>query len=374
MDATEESVENTSLAKVPDSAHHNKMDQDRPTYHSYKKKYRKMRIKFDEAMRQSNTLLQDEQRALDTARRLAQDNDRLLDMLLDLNRSARIPADKRIDVLLESPSISTIPPLVSDDDLSALASAEDPTSRALYQELRSMLDERTRSIEDARPPKSIASLLNSIPHLSTTGGGIVPPELLATLTPLDGSPAPPSYLTPDQIDDYLYEIDSTLGSKPALPPQKSYVATPQELAIRNPLSVYNWLRRHEPRIFLQDGEGGNEKSSGRPGALRGAGKRSNVPAPSHPDALEFVEEDGIGYDPSATGNTGSKGKRKRDPDDEGYTPKGPRIGEDGKVKKRPYVRKKKPDGTPTEPTPVKKGKGKGRSSMASVVDAKSVGN
>ncbi|KAH8820933.1 IEC3 subunit of the Ino80 complex, chromatin re-modelling-domain-containing protein [Xylogone sp. PMI_703] len=350
------------------------MDQDRPTYHSYKKKYRKMRIKFDEVMRQSNALLQDEQRALDTAKRLAQDNDRLLDMLLDLNRSARMPSDKRIDLLLESPEVSAIPPLVRDEDVSAIATVEDPTCQAIYKELRGMLAERQRTVEDARPPKSLASLLSSIPHLSTTGGGIIPPDLLATLAPPEGSPAPPSFLTPDQIDDYLYEIDATLGPKPGPPPQKQSVVSPQELAIRNPLSVYNWLRRHEPRIFLQDGEGGNEKSSGRPGALRGAGKRSNMPAPSHPDALEFVEEDGIGYDPSVTGST-TKGKRKRDPDDEGYTPKGPRIGEDGKVKKRPYVRKKKPDGTPNEATPAKKGRGKGgRSSMASAVDASSAGN
>lgn len=296
-------------------------------------------------------------------------------MLLDMNESARIPADKRIDILTESPSLSAVPPLISSDELSKIASAEDPTSQSLYKEIVGMLDEKKRHIEDARGAKSLASLLSSIPHLSSTGGGVVAEDLLASLAPPEGAPAPPSYLTPDQVDDYLYEIDATLGSKPALPPQKSHVPTPQELAIKNPLSVYNWLRRHEPRIFLQDGEGGHEKSTGRSGALRGAGKRSSAVAPSHPEALEFVEEDGIGYDPSATGTTGTKGKRKRDPDDEGYTPKGSRIGEDGKVKKRPYVRKKKPDGTPIDPTPVKKGKGKGRNSTASAVaDASSLGN
>ena len=40
-----------------------------------RKKYRKMRIKFDEAMRQSNSLFMEEQLADETAKRLAQENE-----------------------------------------------------------------------------------------------------------------------------------------------------------------------------------------------------------------------------------------------------------------------------------------------------------
>ena len=38
-----------------------------------RKKYRKMRIKFDEAMRQSNDLYLEEQRAMKTSKRLTQE-------------------------------------------------------------------------------------------------------------------------------------------------------------------------------------------------------------------------------------------------------------------------------------------------------------
>jgi len=42
---------------------------------SIRKKYRKMRIKFDEKMRQSNVWYMEEQAATETARRLAQQNE-----------------------------------------------------------------------------------------------------------------------------------------------------------------------------------------------------------------------------------------------------------------------------------------------------------
>jgi hypothetical protein len=40
-----------------------------------RKKYRKMRIKFDDKMRQSNEWFVEEQLAVETARRLAQENE-----------------------------------------------------------------------------------------------------------------------------------------------------------------------------------------------------------------------------------------------------------------------------------------------------------
>ena len=101
--------------------------------------------------------------------------------------------------------------------------------------------------------------------------------------------------------------------------------------------MYNWLRRNEPKIFLQDGEG-SEKSLGKPGSLRGAGKRATMPGPSKPDALEIVEEDGQRYDPTISGLEPAKGKRKRE-DDGGYHPKSGAPG-DGKAKKpRPLERR-----------------------------------
>lgn len=47
----------------------------KPSYKSWKKKYRKMRLQFDNCMQQSENLHQLEQKALRTAKRLAVENE-----------------------------------------------------------------------------------------------------------------------------------------------------------------------------------------------------------------------------------------------------------------------------------------------------------
>jgi hypothetical protein len=60
----------------PNNAEYSKMESANPANMlSIRKKYRKMRIKFDEIMRMSNQFYTDEQRAVETARRLAQENE-----------------------------------------------------------------------------------------------------------------------------------------------------------------------------------------------------------------------------------------------------------------------------------------------------------
>ncbi|KAJ4307370.1 hypothetical protein N0V94_009747, partial [Neodidymelliopsis sp. IMI 364377] len=64
-----------------------------------------MRIKFDDAMSQSNTLITDEWKAMGTARRLQAENDQLLDALLDFNSQPRVSARHRFDLsALSAPS------------------------------------------------------------------------------------------------------------------------------------------------------------------------------------------------------------------------------------------------------------------------------
>ncbi|RDW61004.1 hypothetical protein BP6252_12387 [Coleophoma cylindrospora] len=316
------------------------------TYKSFKKKYRKMRAKFDETMRQSNEYYVDEQKASDTAKRLAQENDRLLDLLLDVNSSAQIPPHHRFDLTLDTPSLSAVPGLESESEVLKSIDRSTAAGEAIYKEIQEMLQEKVSEKEASKLPsgygsRSFAGMLKATPHHSL-GSPVVSAELLTSLETIeDGHPAPISYLTLDQADEYLYEIDTTLF-KTAIPPPKSDREPYLDLAMRNPHSVYNWLRRHEPKIFLQDGEG-SEKSLGKPGALRGAGKRASIPAPSKPDALEFVEEDGIGYDGTLAGASSAKsayGKRKRE-DDEGYMPKKRNSIDDPKPKKPRQSRKRK---------------------------------
>jgi hypothetical protein len=356
MDARRESAGLARDIKVEDGYLQTKTDDPKSSYKSMKKKYRKMKIKFEQKMRQSNEYYIEEQQAAETAGRLAQENDRLLDLLLDVNSSAQIPLHQQIDLSLETPPISALPALVGDYDLSEDVKADTPASQAIYNEIRNILDEDIATKHARRMPKSLLLFMESTPHLSLNSGH-VSSELLSSLEALEGHPAPISYLTPDQIDDYLYDIDSAIGTStlPPLPHNPAQSPTThlsdKDLALRNPNSVYNWLRRHEPKIFLQDGEG-SEKSSGKPGALRGAGKRASIPAPSRPDTVEFVEEDGIGYDVSLSGGVGAKGKRKRD-DDGGYRPKGGAS--------RPTKKKKKSNGS-GDSTGSKKSRGKGATS------------
>lgn len=342
---------------------------------SIRKKYRKMRIKFDEKMRESNTFCVEMQLAEETIRRLAIENEsvlppimnseltrscsRLLDLLLDVNESAQIPAEKRIDLTNGTPALEAVPPLISTDELARAAEFNTPAGQVIYNEIRSIIDEKAAEKSMAKPPKSLAWLMATTPHL-TRDSSLVSPDLVASLMPLDDQKEPIAYLTADAMDYYLYEVDAALGTVPPPPPHTHSPA--QDLALKNPHSVYHWLRRNEPKIFLQDGEG-SEKSMGKPGSLRGAGKRASMPGPSKPDALEIVEEDGLGYDPTIGGLEPVKGgKRKRD-DDGGYHPKSGTPGE-GKTRK-PRPKKKKVEGeTPAPSSSRKKAKTKASSPMA----------
>jgi hypothetical protein len=270
-----------------------------------------------------------------------------MDLLLDVNNSAQIPIDKRINLSAEHTALAPIPPLINPDDNVRAAELNTPEGQALCNEIRNLVEEREAAKNLSKSSKSLALLMTVQPHLSLSTPGL-PPELLSSLEPEAGQPAPISYLTPDQLDDYLYDIDASLGRAPPHPtgPLHTQNPTQHDLALGNPNSVYNWLRKNEPKIFLQDGEG-SEKSLGKPGALRGAGKRASIPAPSKPDALEIVEEDGLTYDTSLTG-TASKGKRKRDDDDAGYHPKNGRADE-GKVKKPRKKRESAGESVPKVP-------------------------
>jgi hypothetical protein len=262
----------------------------------------------------------------------------ILDLLLDVNNSAQIPVDKRIDVTSEAPGLSPIPSLVSDDDLASLGTLRTQEGQALMAELRSMLAERAATNRASKVPKSLAQIMSTTPHL-TSDNPALSREVLTSLEPFPPETVPYSYLSPDQLDDYIYDIDASLGTVLPVPLQFNQPVTPDH-AFGNYHSPYNWLRRNQPQIFLQDGEG-SEKSHGKPGALRGAGKRASIPAPTRTDALEIVEEDGQGYDFALGGPSTKYGKRKRDDDDGGYHPKSGTKDENNKSAKKPRVSKKK---------------------------------
>jgi hypothetical protein len=285
-------------------------------------------------------------------------------MLLDQNNSAQMPVDKRIDISTESPALPGIPPLIRDDELSSFAEVQTPEGKALHDEIRTMVERKAIARATlTKPSKSLAALMMSTPHISLAHPQ-VPKDIYAVLEPLEGQSGPPSYLTPDQIDDYIESIDIKLGLEL---PAAHVAAQPEsqpDPSFGNSHSPYNWLRRNVPHIFLQDGEG-SEKSHGKPGALRGAGKRASIPAPSKPDALEIVEEDGIGYEFALGGPVATKGKRKRDITEDdgsgGYHPKTGRVDDVIKVKKPRASKKKVSDeSAASTPSTVRKRKPKAK--------------
>ena len=158
----------------------------------------------------------------------------------------------------------------------------------------------------------------------------------------EGETFPTSFLAADDVDSYIHDVDASLGqSLPSLAPRAHDSSLQAHL--KNPTSVTNWLRKHAPKIFLQDAEHDDEDAghaasgSGRRGRGargergrgrgRGRGRASNVserPTSSAAD-LDASMDDEL--------DAPVRGKRKRD-DDPGYRPGG---------SARPVKKKRKSD-------------------------------
>ncbi|KAK1750807.1 IEC3 subunit of the Ino80 complex, chromatin re-modelling-domain-containing protein [Echria macrotheca] len=367
--------------KVEEDLADTRMADDRHTYRSWKKKYRKMRIKFDQKMHEGEDLHKQEQKALATARRLAVQKDRLLDLLLDVNNCPQIPPEKRFDVSLDPPS---------DADAPALD-----------------IDRPGTPPPGVPPAKSYKKLLKEIPHVTYATATHEFRDQLNDLEagrdspadPAQGQPHPPSFLTADDIDNYIYDIDIRLaeaefaktGKMPALLPTLAPLAhahdnvstngkdgplsSNRDFALRNPTSVYNWLRKHAPKTFLQDGEHdkengdeqhastgrGHGRGKGERGGRGGArGKRASAAHARDRGSVGDDMDEEMGYD-AVTPSTGvGKGKRKRVVDDDpGYRPKG--------GSSRPAKKKRKSEGLDTPTAPAKKPRKSGLGAETSAV-------
>ncbi len=350
-----------------------------------------MRVVFDHNMRRSNEMYRLEQEAAEVAKRLQLENDGLLELLLQHNE-ADVDRDERgcIDIHRSIDGV-TLPPLPPKHPMLKLipegkeAEMEEKHAEAFkeYREACEKVMERAEREEsrDKLLTRGLADLMRDVPHaqfevLSNPPSAFtvpnVPPSIAKDLElAVPGRPDPVAYLSEDRVNDFLAQLDEQLGfksltQKPKTAGEEAYTNIPphltdRELEIKNPVSVYNWLRTHEPKIFLQDGEPASlkEQAASKPGALRGAGKRAVLPAPSRHGEFEIVEEDGLGYDTSigVVPHQKSGGKRKRvvtgtgsgshekvGEDDTGYRPKGgssrpskkkPRVSSGGKRKSVP---------------------------------------
>lgn len=304
---------------------------------------------------------------------------RLLDLLLDNNRCPQIPPDRRFDLGVE-PSAGTDPYL--DIDAPSYVHPGVPPAKVYKQLLREV------------PHQRFASASTHFPELASDleAGRDSPAD------PAQGVAHPPSFLTAEDMDRYLNEVDSRIADRmvvegleplpllPFLAPATGHASyihmangtrdgpsgappTSRDFALRNPVSVYNWLRKHAPKTFLQDsethaserenGDDHHQAGSSR-GGPRGKGERGGSaarntvlnrnkrPSAAHKSAAaaEGVDhmDDEAGREASLQHALGNKGKRKRVVDDDaGYRPKG--------GSSRPTKKKRKSEGleagTPT---------------------------
>ena len=276
----------------------------------------------------------------------------MLDLLLDVNESNRIPPHARYDLRSPTPDALAVPAL--EPDRSPRRAYDGNEARAALDELKTDLttgqitprsySQLEASLSDAiNKPKLLAQLDNT-PH--TTLGSVFPHNLPSDLD----EDTPTGYLSPDHEDEFLSSLDTTLevallDSRPIAPLQTAKSSArdkEKEAMLRNPVSVYNWLRKHHPQVFLQD-EPNSDKST-----QKHAPKPS--PKPSNPtksskrisavpkQEQEILDEEGFLVE--TTSEVPVKAKRKRD--DEPYRPKG--------GSSRPTKKKKTSGGTAMKKT------------------------
>ncbi|KAI9673677.1 MAG: hypothetical protein M1817_002315 [Caeruleum heppii] len=345
----------------------------KPTYRSWKKKFRKMKLKFEAKIRESDQLFRDEQKANDTARRLAEENDQLLDLLLDVNSSIHIPPEHRFELrspTSRTPPLNAVPALELDTAQKdhpevARAALDLARGRITADEFASIHAAHTKppTPKHAPPPetdakdlRSLINLMEDTPHVdsSVLSPDQVPADLRAS--------SPPTYFAPTHEDDYLFTLDSTIAEGRStnashIHSKSNHPTVERErerdFALKNPVSVYNWLRRNQPQVFLQDNETGAGGGGGGGGAVNtnatavpdrvgnstGGASSSHVSKPSRgaskrastqnrtmaSEPVEYIDEDGFvhgGYgELHGGGGSGGKGRKKRD-EDGGYRPKG----------------------------------------------------
>ncbi|KAF1922981.1 uncharacterized protein M421DRAFT_76564 [Didymella exigua CBS 183.55] len=274
-----------------------------PVKRSWRRKFRKMRIRFDDAMSQSNALIMDEWKAMGTARRLQAENDQLLDALLDFNDQPRVSARQRFDLSVAA---------------AAAAAADQPTQPA-----DQLADQPA---DQPCPLKTLAALEAAVPHTTLA-------DLPALPDGIDLSENAPGYLSPQHEEEYLLALDQllqdpayeeatrhhrTLHLGPSQPPLSE-----KDLTIRNPDSVYSWLRKNQPQVFLQDKDAPHHDNVSEKTAPKAASKKSR---PSNMAAgragTPASKEDHDGEDSVAPEARGKPKKGGADADDTAYRPKG----------------------------------------------------
>lgn len=319
-------------------------------------------------MRESNSLFDEEQRAIKLAQRLQEQNDQLLEMLLDVNDSNKIPPYLRYDLRDPIPSESEVPALSPDQDLDDDLNIEQ--AQLALEEARVELQSKAIDLETYKSleaslnaiinrPKSLTKL-SQTSHSVLHGDKAVPPQDLPTDV---AEIAPAGYLSPTHEEDFYATLDRYLDTaKPDAPPMPPTIRPTdrereRDVQLHNPMSVYNWLLKHRADFSTVDkdeeGGGGSKDKPAKGGSEKKKASPKATPAPSRGSkrdrtsavkdvkiepAEEMLDDEGVvigvrgggggsgggggGGGGTEVNASGGKGKRKRGGEDETYRPKG----------------------------------------------------
>jgi hypothetical protein len=271
-------------------------------------------VNFEHKMNESTNHFHEEQKMMEITRRLAEQTDQLLDLLEDLNSRPQIPARLRYDLQVPETLNTSQASLAEPYTLATAQTALKAAKKQLRLGQMSLMDYRELEgsilADPAFKSKSSYTELRKLAPVSASAA-----------TDLSHDPSSPSggIISTRHEEEYLRCLDSFLAGSTTNPRphaaksnasrgSERSIEREKEMQLRNPVSVYNWLRKHQPQVFLQDNESHAEKEKKpRPS------KRTSTVLKQEPE-----EEDRVVVD---LGGSTSKGKRKRD-DDAGYRPKG----------------------------------------------------
>ena len=206
----------------------------------------------------------------------------LLDLLLELNCSFQLPDALRFDV-------STLPPtnnlwnvdLKSTNGLFADIHRDVQAGKVPQNEFLNLRRE-TEEAFARRDAVFLSELERTVPHTAyDPATDTIPPHLADVPNQL-------AFLTPAREDEYLQRLDAKLGDQWPLPhPSRPPTTTSppplaslsareadREIELRNPLSVHNWLKKHNVAVGEVDERGSEASGGGAGGAPASSSKRT----------------------------------------------------------------------------------------------------
>lgn len=161
------------------------------------------------------------------------------------------------------------------------------------------------------PSKAYASLTEHAPRGSIPAAGH------------DDTDFKSGYLTVRHEEQYLANLDAYMNGEAPTPRRHAgnslsfknserNIEKEKEVQLRNPVSVYNWLRKNQPQVFLQDDDNKPSRAAGTRNSKRNSTRDAIIK-----QEQEQYDEEGVAVD-----GRSNRGKRKRIDQDGGYRPKG----------------------------------------------------